>query len=43
VTLGVAHTYATDRLRSTANVVAPRLAGLTVAGLDRLYANASFS
>jgi beta-phosphoglucomutase len=43
VTLGVAHTYATDRLRSTANVVAPRLEGLTVAGLDRLYAGASLS
>jgi len=43
VTLGVAHTYLTDRLRSTANVVAPRLAGLTLAHLDRLYAETSFS
>jgi HAD superfamily hydrolase (TIGR01509 family) len=41
VTLGVAHTYAADRLRGAANVVTPRLEGLTVAGLDRLYADAS--
>jgi len=42
VTLGVAHTSATGQLRS-AHAVVPRLAGLTLARLDRLYAEASLS
>jgi beta-phosphoglucomutase len=40
VTLGVAQTYAADRLR-TAQAVVPRLEGLTLARLDRLYAEVS--
>lgn len=40
VTLGVGHTYAAERLR-TATAVVPRLAGLTLARLEELMAEAS--
>jgi HAD superfamily hydrolase (TIGR01509 family) len=40
VTLGVAHTYPAERLRE-ADVVAPRLEGMTLGRLERIFAEAS--